>query len=307
MQVNLQITCKLQVQCKTLIPEINVKPENKWPNKSPRKNLIMNQQQTVLITGATSGIGLIIANKLHDSGYTVFGTSRFPDKHKDKVRFELLPLDVHSQESISDCLELLFRKVSILDVLINNAGSFLGGFAEETALELAYDQFETNFWGAVKMTKALLPVFRKQRHGKIISTGSLAGLIGMPCSSYYAATKHALEGFFKSLRLEVKKFNIKVSVIEPGFFKTNIDAASVYADESIREYDELRKTIGGFFNVSVAYAPTPEPVADTVLEIIQTVNPKFSYPVGKNSKFLPALQFFSPGMFETGFLKKLKL
>jgi short-subunit dehydrogenase len=197
--------------------------------------------------------------------------------------------------------------VAVLDVLINNAGSFLGGFVEETTIEQAYDQFETNFWGTVKMTKALLPVFRKQKHGKIITTGSLTGLIGVPYSSYYVATKHALEGFFKSLRLEVQKFNIKVSVIEPGFFKTNIDAASVYAERSIGEYDELRKTIGGFFNVSVAHAPTPEPVAETVLKIIKTGNPKFSYPVGKNSKFLPALQFISPGMFESGFLRKLKL
>ncbi len=267
----------------------------------------MTQQQTVLITGATSGIGLMIANALHNSGFKVFGTSRFPEKYQDKLAFELLPLDVHSQESITNCLGLLFTKVAILDVLINNAGSFLGGFVEETTMEQAYDQFEINFWGAVRMTKALLPVFRKQRRGKIISTGSLAGLIGMPYSSYYAATKHALEGFFKSLRLEVKKFNIKVSVIEPGFFKTNIDAASVYADESIGEYDALRKTIGMFFNVSVAHAPTPEPVADIVLEIIQTENPKFSYPIGKNSRFLPTLQFLAPGMFESGFLKKLKL
>jgi short-subunit dehydrogenase len=267
----------------------------------------MKQHETVLITGATSGIGLMIASTLHNSGYKVFGTSRFPEKYKDKVTFELLPLDVHSQESISNCLEILFTRVAVLDVLINNAGSFLGGFVEETTMKQAYDQFETNFWGAVKMTKALLPVFRKQRLGKIITTGSLTGLIGVPYSSYYVATKHALEGFFKSLRLEVKKFNIKVSVIEPGFFKTNIDAASVYAERSIGEYDELRKTIGGFFNVSVTHAPTPEPVADIVLEIIQSENPKFSYPIGKNSRFLPALQFLAPGIFESGFLKKLKI
>jgi short-subunit dehydrogenase len=148
---------------------------------------------------------------------------------------------------------------------------------------------------------------RKQRAGKIITTGSLIGLIGVPLSCYYAATKHALEGFFKSLRLEVKNFNIKVSVIEPAFFKTNLDAASVYADETISDYDEIRKHASDFIINSVSAAPTPELVADTVLKIIKTENPRYSYPIGKNSKFLPALQFLSPGMFETGFLKKLKL
>jgi short-subunit dehydrogenase len=267
----------------------------------------MASEQTILITGATSGIGLLIANKLHSSGYKVFGTSRFPEKYRNKVPFELLPLDITSEESISNCVDMLFRKIQILDVLINNAGAFLGGSVEETTIEQAYDQFEINFWGAVKMTKRILPIMRKQRGGKIITTGSLVGLIGVPLSSYYAATKHALEGFFKSLRLEVKIFNIKVVVIEPAFFKTNIDAGSVYAAESIQDYDEIRKRANDFVKNSVAAAPTPNPVAETVLKIVKAENPRFSYPIGKNSRFLPALQFLSPGMFETGFLKKLKL
>ena len=267
----------------------------------------MASKQTILITGATSGIGLLMANKLHSYGYKVFGTSRFPDKYRNKVPFELLPLDITSQESILHCVELLFRRIQVLDVLINNAGAFLGGSVEETTIEQAYNQFEINFWGAVKMTKVILPIMREQGAGKIITTGSLIGLIGVPLSSYYAATKHALEGFFKSLRLEVKSFNIKVVVMEPAFFKTNIDASSVYADETIRDYDEIRKRANDFIKNSVAAAPAPDLVADTVLKIIKAENPKFSYPIGKNSKFLPALQFLSPGMFETGFLKKLKL
>jgi short-subunit dehydrogenase len=267
----------------------------------------MVSQQTILITGATSGIGLLIANKLHTNGYRVFGTSRSPDRYRNKVPFELLPLDITSQESIIRCVELLFIQIRHLDVLINNAGAFLGGSVEETTIEQAYSQFEINFWGAVKMTKAILPIMRKQGGGKIITTGSLIGLLGVPLSSYYAATKHALEGFFKSLRLEVKNFNIKVVVIEPAFFKTNIDAASVYAAETIQDYDEIRKRANNFVRDSVAAAPAPDVVADTVLKIIKAENPRYSYPIGKNSRFLPALQFLSPGMFETGFLKKLKL
>jgi len=267
----------------------------------------MAHKQAVLVTGATSGIGLLIANKLHDNGYRVFGTSRHPEKNRGKVRFELLALDVTSEASVQTCVEVLLTKTPVLDVLINNAGGFLGGSVEETTMEQAYRQFETNFWGAVKMTKAVLPIMRKQRSGKIITTGSLTGLIGIPMSSYYAATKHALEGFFKSLRLEVMNFNIKVSLIEPAFYKTNIDAASDQAPASITDYDKIRRLTSDFVANSVAEAPTPEPVAELVLKIVAAKDPKFSYPIGKNSKFLPALQFLSPAMFESGFLKKLKL
>jgi NAD(P)-dependent dehydrogenase (short-subunit alcohol dehydrogenase family) len=267
----------------------------------------MAQKQTVLVTGATSGIGLLIANTLHNNGYIVFGTSRYPEKHKDKVPFELLPLDVTLEASIQNCIDILLTKTPVLDVLVNNAGGFLGGSVEETTMEQAYRQFETNFWGAVKMTKAVLPVMRKQRSGKIITTGSLIGLIGVPLSSYYAATKHALEGFFKSLRFEVKNFNIKISVIEPSFYKTNIDAAGELATESIADYDKIRKLVNDFVEESISSSPTPEPVAELVLKIVQTKEPKFSYPIGKNSKLLPALQFLSPSTFESGFLKKLKL
>jgi len=266
----------------------------------------MANKQTVLITGATSGIGLQIATKLHDNGYSVFGTSRNPAKYADKVPFPLLALDVTSTESINDCVKLLLTKTPVLDVLINNAGVFLSGSIEETTIEQAYKHFETNFWGAVKITRAFLPVMRGQRSGKIITTGSLVGLIGIPFSSYYSASKHALEGFFKSLRFEVKKFNIQVSVVEPAFFKTNIDAASEHAVESIKDYDDIRKLANDFAEKSIAAAPEPKPVADIVLKIIQDKNPKFSYPVGKNSKLLPVLQLLAPGSYEKGFLKKLK-
>jgi len=267
----------------------------------------MADKQVVLITGATSGIGLLIANKLHNNGFKVFGTGRHPAKHQDKVLFELLPLDVTSDESIAKCIEILSTKTPVLDVLINNAGFALGGVVEDTSIEQARKLFETNFWGTVKVTKAILPLMREQRSGRIITTGSLSGLIGLPAMSYYSSSKHALEGFFKSLRFEVKGFNIKVSVIEPAFYKTNIDAAAELAPETIKDYDKIRKQVSQFVADTLANAPTAEPVAELVLKIIKSKEPKFSYPIGKNSKFLPMLQFLSPAMFESGFLQKLKL
>ncbi len=261
-------------------------------------------QQTVLVTGATSGIGLMIANKLHDNGFKVFGTGRHPDKHN--LPFELLPLDVTSDESVKKCIALLLTKTQTLDVLINNAGASLGGAMEETPVEQAKKLFETNFWGVVKMTKAILPLMRERGSGKIITIGSYYGLIGAPMVGYYSASKHALEGLFKSLRLEVKQFNIHVSVIEPSYYKSNIAASGERVAITIPAYDNIRKRVMNFVREAITTAQTPEPVADLVLKIINTREPKFSYRIGKNARFLPALQFLSPQRFEKVYLRKLK-
>jgi NAD(P)-dependent dehydrogenase (short-subunit alcohol dehydrogenase family) len=263
--------------------------------------------QTVLITGATSGIGLTIANRLHNNGFKVYGTSRFPDKHQDKVGFDLLPLDITSETSIHNCIGLFLSKSKTIDALINNAGIGVCGSAEETSAELADKQFQTNFWGAVHVTKAILPIMRQQRHGKIITIGSLAGLIGVPFQSFYAASKHALEGFFKSLRFEIKSFNIKVSVVEPGFFKTNLHHAFEFATPSISDYDTIRTNALGVFSNSINNAPTPEPVAEAILKILHSKNPRFSYRIGSDAKTLPFLQFAFNRLFEIGTSRKFKL
>ncbi|MBC7923997.1 MAG: SDR family oxidoreductase [Ferruginibacter sp.] len=259
--------------------------------------------QTVLITGATSGIGLTIANQLHKSGFRVIGTSRFPDQHQ-AIPFELLALDVTSEASIRDCIAALSAKTTVVDALINNAGNGINGSAEETSPALARKQFETNFWGTVNMTKAVLPLMRQQRSGKIITIGSLAGLIGVPFQSYYAASKHALEGFFKSLRFEVKPFGINVSVVEPGFFKTNLAHAFEYAEPSIADYDPARNKALSFFSSSIDTAPTPEPVGEVVQKILRAKNPRFSYRVGTDARTLPILQFVFYRLFEWGAARK---
>ena len=161
-------------------------------------------KQTILVTGATSGFGLLIANTLHESGHTVIGTSRNPEKYQLKLPFKLLPLDIADDNSIESFSKQLFNQISSLDVLINNAGYLVSGLAEETSIELGKQQFETNFWGTVKFTNELLPYFRKQKHGKIITVGSILGLISLPNVAYYAASKHALEGYFKTLGYGIK-------------------------------------------------------------------------------------------------------
>jgi short-subunit dehydrogenase len=262
--------------------------------------------QTVLITGTTSGIGLTIANKLHANGYKVYGTSRNPDQYRDKVKFELLELDVTSGVSIQNCVASFLSRSATIDALINNAGIGVCGSAEETSKELANKQFQTNFWGTVDITKAFLPIMRQQRTGKIITIGSLAGLIGVPFQSYYSASKHALEGFYKSLRFELKPFNIHVSVIEPGFFKTNLNQALEYAEATISDYNSTRDNALKIFSNSIKNAPSPEPVAEIALKILRSKNPRFSYRVGRDAKLLPFLQFMFTSLFEWGAAKKFK-
>lgn len=154
-------------------------------------------KQTILVTGASSGFGLLIANKLHQSGYHVIGTSRNPEKYTTKVPFRMIALDLDSEQSINTFPERLFRQINRLDVLINNAGFLVSGIAEETPIELGRQQLETNFWGTIKVTNAVLPHFRKQKFGKIITVGSIVGLVSFPNAAYYAASKHAWKVILK--------------------------------------------------------------------------------------------------------------
>ena len=262
-------------------------------------------KQTILVTGASSGFGLLIANKLQASGYNVIGTSRNPEKYQGKLSFKLLALDIADDDSIESFIKELFSQVKQLDVLINNAGYLVTGLAEETSIEIGKQQFETNFWGTVKLTNELLPYFRKQKKGKIITVGSLLGLVSLPNVAYYAASKHALEGYFKALRLELNQFNIKVSMVEPSAFRTNIANSATTAEGDITDYDVFRQKISSYTKTQFNNAPGPEPVMNTVLKIVNEKNPKYSYPVGKGSSMILTLQRFAYSVLENTILKNV--
>ena len=261
--------------------------------------------KTVLVTGASSGIGLLVAGKLHENGYEVIGTSRNPEKYQAKLPFKLLPLDLNDDHSIESFGKQLFSEIKTLDVLINNAGYLVNGLAEETSIEIGKQQFETNFWGTIKLTNELLPYFRRQKHGKIITLGSLLGLVGLPYVSYYAASKHALEGYFKSLRFELNQFNIKVVMVEPMSFKTSIGESGTVATGNIKDYDLFRQKVTAYTKSTFDKAPEPTPVIDTVLQTVREPNPKFSYPVGKGSSIILLLQKFAYNVFEKSILKSV--
>ena len=262
-------------------------------------------KQTILITGASSGFGLLIAKKLHESGFQVIGTSRNPEKYQAKLPFKLLALDIADDHSIESFGKQLFREINKLDVLINNAGYMVTGLAEETSIETGKQQFETNFWGTVKLTNELLPYFRKQKHGKIITVRSMLGLVSLPNVAYYAASKHALEGYFKALRLELNQFNIQVSMVEPSAFKTNIVNSATAATGSIKDYDVFRQKVSAYTKTQFENAPAPEPVMNAILKIVKEKKPPYSHPVGKGTSMILALQRFAYSVFENAVLKSV--
>ncbi|MCA7001371.1 SDR family NAD(P)-dependent oxidoreductase [Dickeya solani] len=264
-------------------------------------------KKTILITGASSGFGLMLANKLHNDGFNVIGTSRQPEKYVSKVPFKLLRLDIDDDSSIQSFTQELFSHTEQLDVLINNAGYMVTGLAEETPIEVGREQFETNFWGTIKVTNALLPRFRKQKNGQIITVSSIVGLIGPPNLSYYTASKHAVEGYFKSLRFELDHFNIKVSMVEPVWFKTNLGNHSVSSTEhKIADYDAYRQQVQAATKKGMDEAEAPDTVVSTITRLIQTKEPRFSNPVGKMTGVILFLQSYVPRMFEGSILKSVK-
>jgi len=261
--------------------------------------------KNILITGASSGFGLLIANELHRKGYNVIGTSRNPEKLQSKVPFKMIALDLDSDQSINTLPERIFREIGQLDVLINNAGFLVTGLAEEIPIELGRKQFETNFWGTIKVTNAVLPYFRKQKFGKIITVGSITGLVAFPNTSYYAASKHALEGYYKALRYELTEFNISVAMIEPGSFKTNIMDNSSTTLHRIEDYNALRNKSKKYAELIVRQGEDPVMVAAKVLKVVETDKPRFRNLVGKGLPVLITLQHFAYGMLEKTVLKQL--
>src|SRR5215831_16746314 len=180
----------------------------------------MSNQRVILITGASSGVGQSTARLLSQKGYRVFGTTRNPASAEAIPTVEMLALDVRSDDSVAACVKAVANRVGRIDVLVNNAAYELAGAIEEISLDEAKAQFETNFFGVLRMVKAVLPSLRQQKQGQIINVSSLSGVSSIPFMGLYSASKFALEGYTEALRLEVAPLNIRVSLTEAGFLKT---------------------------------------------------------------------------------------
>ncbi len=262
----------------------------------------MKSQSVVLITGASSGIGSAVAESLSKEGMKVFGTSRYPERMIAIAGVEYIRLDVRSAESVQACVNEVVKRAGRIDILINNAGYELGGAIEETTLDEAQTQFETNFFGVARVIKAVLPSMRERGSGHIINMSSIVGwLVPAPFLGYYAASKMALEAYTEVLRLEVQLFGVKVSLIEPSFMNTKLGSNRQMAAESIRAYAPWQRRAFGVIEHREQTAPPPKLVAASVLQAIRQPNPRPRYTVGEGVWGMTFIRRFLPWFaFERG-------
>jgi len=245
--------------------------------------------KVVLITGTSSGIGQACACHLAERGYRVYGTSRnAPEPGPGQAPadpasgcLQMITMDVTSESSIQRGIDSIYAAEGRIDVVFNNAGWGIAGAVEDTSLAEAQAQFEVNFFGMLRVCRAVLPLFRQQRSGYIVNVSSIGGLIGMPFQALYSASKFAVEGLTESLRMEVKPYGIHVVLIEPGDFNTGftshrqevaLAAESDYRDRfrrclSVMEHDET-------------HGPSPQQVARLLERIITDPSPRLRCVVG---------------------------
>ena len=266
------------------------------------------QSKIALVTGASSGIGEATAERLARAGYKVYGTSRRAAKLSQRS-FELLALDVTSDESVEATVREVLRLEGRIDLLVNNAGFGIApAAAEESSIEQARSIFETNFFGLVRMTRAVVPHMRRQRAGRIINIGSVLGFLPAPYAALYAATKHAVEGYSESLDHELRTRGVRVSVIEPAYTKTQFGANFLEPDSKLDEYREIRASVSKTLTEVLAAADDPGVVADVVLEAASAARPRLRYTAGARASLLRLLRRFAPGsLVDTGIRKDLRL
>jgi NAD(P)-dependent dehydrogenase (short-subunit alcohol dehydrogenase family) len=256
-----------------------------------------SKPSVVLITGASSGIGQACARHLARRGYQVFGTSRRPQPGAEEP-FEMIPMDVTDEDSVRQGVAAVLAQAGRLDAVVNNAGFGFGGAVEDTSIDEAQQMFDANFFGMLRVCRAVLPHLRERRAGTIVNVSSLAGLIAQPFVGLYCATKFALEGATEALRMEVRPFGVHVVLIEPGDTRTGFtanrlrtqasQAASPYADNMERvlaviEHDE---NTGG----------SPEAVARLLERILRSRSPRLRYPVANAfQRFAASARKLMPG------------
>ena len=250
--------------------------------------------KSVIITGTSKGIGLETALAFARANYKVFATMRNPENAaalKQKIKEESLPItitamDVDSDESVKRCIDEILRQNGSIDVLVNNAGIERHGSVEELSMADFKDVMETNYFGVLRCTKALLPLMRKNRNGCIINVTSIAGKIANTPLGAYTASKFALEAVSESLAQEVKPHNIKVAIVEPGIINTAMANNIGASEESI--YPQSKR-FAGLFAASLKTPTQPSMVAEKILEIAEGNSWQLRYPVGPDA--LPFLQW----------------
>jgi NAD(P)-dependent dehydrogenase (short-subunit alcohol dehydrogenase family) len=286
---------------------------------SIREKPMTQTKQTVLITGGTDGLGRAAAVLLAKKGYAVFAAGRSPQKRADlehlaqeeRVPLHTLEMDVCDSVSVQLAVELVLEKTGSIDVVINNAGVGYMAVVEELRLEDLRKQFETNLFGVLRVTQAVLPHMRQRRHGRILMMSSVAGLVSPPTYGAYSSSKHALEGLTNALRLEMYAFGVEVILIEPGYIVTNFQQT---AKQLAEPYAEAAKTSpyakiyeGAWEGANKGRGnskTTPEDCARVILEAIESSHPKARYPVTPLAKWASIGRRLLPDTLLDSFLRR---
>jgi NAD(P)-dependent dehydrogenase (short-subunit alcohol dehydrogenase family) len=263
-------------------------------------------EKIALITGASSGFGLLTSLELAKAGFRVVPTMRDLGRRGRldqaaaaaglAAQVDIRALDVTDFDALPAFVDAVVRDHGRLDVLVNNAGFAVAGFAEDIKLEELRRQFETNFFGAVAMTKAALPTMRRQRSGHIIQISSIAGLHGSVTVSSYSASKHALEGWSESLRLEINSLGIKVVLVEPGAFQTDIwTRGAVMGVNATKDTSpNIQRSMRMRDRVQALPKRDPIEVARLITSIARDPDPKLRYLVGRDAKMQLAFKRILP-------------
>jgi NAD(P)-dependent dehydrogenase (short-subunit alcohol dehydrogenase family) len=266
------------------------------------------KNKVALVTGASSGIGEASAHRLAQAGWKVYGTSRRGGQ-AGRRPFEMLSLDVTDDASVEAAVGKVMQLEGRIDLLVNNAGFGVApAGAEESSIEQARAIFDTNFFGLVRMTRAVLPHMRRRGSGRILNIGSVLGFLPMPYGALYAATKHAVEGYSESLDHELRTQGIRVSVIEPAYTKTPFDANLLEPDAKLEAYREVRTAVGRRVQEVMATAEGPDVVAEVVLRAAAAARPQLRYTAGGLASRLRLLRRFAPaGVMDAGIRRDLRL
>lgn len=275
-----------------------------------------------VVTGASSGFGLLTTISLAKAGYSVVAGLRNPERKRllldaairarvaEKIDCHML--DVTIPEQIKETVAYVQERYGSIDVLINNAGFAMGGFAEDVRIAELRQQFETNFFGAVQTTKAFLPMMRQQRKGHIVMISSISGRNAFPGLSSYVASKFALEGWTETLRMEVRSLGIQVILIEPGAYDTDIwnrnaRVAETGATEESPNKERIVRLQEGIQSRSEERANAQE-VADQIVRVVKNPHPKLRYVMGKDAHTLLMLRRILPwGVLEKMLIKSSKI
>src|SRR5438093_4047290 len=265
------------------------------------------KNKITLVTGVTSGIGREIAQLLAERGARVFGTVRDPQSANPIRGVEIVRMEVTDDSSVDEAVQSIVRKAGPIQHLVNNAGYAAAGALEETSIDEARQQFETNFFGVLRVTNALLPGMRQAGHGRIVNISSVVGFLPAPYMGIYAASKHAVEGYTETLDHEIRRFGVRALLVEPAYTRTKLTGNTKSAKITLDVYADERKRLTDAAQQNIERGDDPRMVAEAVWNALTAKSPRLRYPVGKWVDLSGMRGIVPAGMFDKSFRKQFQL